>query len=195
MLKARNVPALFANLGPIGADVASPASFTDLTANTIAGAVVATAEELVNATDNQKVVTPYALDQYLHAPNAIGRGRRTHAFTQLTAQTFQGDAVATVQDITDASANTLAVLPPDSASWGSPNALGTTAPNAAYLPCSRRPSLAGDAGHRTTSPWAPSTTRSAPNTLVEGTSTRRPSSETSRPTREPSRTWWRQIRL
>lgn len=141
-----NVPALFANPGPLGTDVASSASFTDLTANTIAGAVVATAEELYNATDNQKVVTPYALDQYLHAPNVIGQDTpNAGSFTQLTAQTFQGDAVATVQEIADASANNLVVSPAGLGEyWASPNALGATAPNAAYFTSLAAASLAGD---------------------------------------------------
>lgn len=147
VLAPGNLPAVFANPGAIGADVPSSAAFTDLAAGSITGAVVATADDLVQATDNQKVVTPYALGEYLQAPGPIGQAvPNAGAFSQLTAQTIQGDVVATVQDLSNASVNNLVVTPEVlGAYWAAPNAIGFTAPNAANFTTLVASALSGDA--------------------------------------------------
>ena len=75
----------------IGSKTAAPAYFTDVTASTINGGVVADQTSMTGGTDNDRVVTPAALNAFLTTPSNIGTVTPAlGTFTTLSATQIYG---------------------------------------------------------------------------------------------------------
>jgi uncharacterized membrane protein len=75
----------------------SPGIFSNLTASTINGGVVALSSEITQATPpNNKVVTPYALKTYLSSlPSNVPIVGTSATFSSLSASSISGNVVPT----------------------------------------------------------------------------------------------------
>lgn len=98
----------------IGATAANAGYFTNLTAKSVAGEVIATSQQIIDGTDVNTVVTPAGLNTlFANVPFNIGSDtKRTNAyFDNMDANTVTGDVIATSTDVDDGTANNLIITP------------------------------------------------------------------------------------
>jgi hypothetical protein len=96
----------------LGSVVPANGKFTTITANAIGGNIVATLNDAVSGTLNNKVIVPNILKSYLASPPAIGGYiANSGKFTTLTFQTIAGEVIASVDDITNGLSNQQVVTP------------------------------------------------------------------------------------
>ena len=130
-----NIPDIMGSPGTIGNVVSSAATFTDLTASSINGNVIALNQDVLGRKLNTKVLTPAVVSYMFANPPSIGTGTASDAtFTTITGGQVKGSMVATATDI-KAMISNAKILTPSSIPTilGSPGNIGyTTRGNAKF---------------------------------------------------------------
>lgn len=120
---------LFTSLGNAGTN----ANFTTVTMADFAGNVIADSKTAIAGTSSSKIITPLTLLSVLNNPGKIGLQTPNNAiFTNITADSIQGDVIASGSEISAGSVNNKTISPFEMYnSLQAPSVIGSSNPGAA----------------------------------------------------------------
>jgi hypothetical protein len=120
---------LFTSLGNAGTN----ANFTTVTMADFAGNVIADSKTAIAGTASSKIITPLTLLSVLNNPGKIGLQTPNNAiFTNITADSIQGDVIASGSEISAGSVNNKTISPFEMYnSLQAPSVIGSSNPGAA----------------------------------------------------------------